>query len=76
MIYNLIYSDGKSGTTFAKRFAMPAVTRDKEYNLDLGNPNSKVHYLSANPNGEAEIVEVKLTPSSSARKKIFDFDFS
>ncbi|MFN7330110.1 MAG: DNA gyrase/topoisomerase IV subunit A, partial [Bacteroidota bacterium] len=76
MIYNLIYSDGKSGSTFAKRFAMPAITRDKEYDLDQGNPNSKVHYLSANPNGEAEIVEVKLSQSSSARKKIFDFDFT
>ncbi|KXK32010.1 MAG: DNA topoisomerase IV subunit A [Bacteroidetes bacterium OLB12] len=76
MVYNLIYSDGKSGTTFAKRFAMPAIIRDKEYNLDQGNPNSKVHYLSANPNGEAEVVEVKLSQSSTARKKIFDFDFS
>jgi topoisomerase IV subunit A len=44
--------------------------------LDQGNPNSKVHYLSANPNGEAEIVEVKLSQASTARKKIFDFDFS
>ncbi|MCE2895555.1 MAG: DNA gyrase/topoisomerase IV subunit A [Flammeovirgaceae bacterium] len=76
MVYNLVYSDGKGGITYAKRFAMPAITRDKEYNLDMGNPNSKVHYLSANPNGEAEVVEVKLTPASSARKKIFDFDFS
>lgn len=76
MIYNLIYSDGKSGVTFAKRFAMPAIIRDKEYNLDQGNPNSKVHYLSANPNGEAEVVEVKLSQASTARKKIFDFDFS
>ncbi|MCX8491653.1 MAG: DNA gyrase/topoisomerase IV subunit A, partial [Cyclobacteriaceae bacterium] len=76
MIYNLVYSDGKGGITYAKRFTMPAITRDKEYNLDMGNPNSKVHYLSANPNGEAEVVEVKLTPASSARKKIFDFDFS
>lgn len=76
MVYNLIYSDGKSGTTFAKRFNMPAIIRDKEYNLDQGNPNSKVHYLSANPNGEAEVVEVKLSQSSTARKKIFDFDFS
>jgi topoisomerase-4 subunit A len=55
---------------------MPAIIRDKEYNLDQGNPNSKVHYLSANPNGEAEIVEVKLSQASTARKKIFDFDFS
>lgn len=76
MVYNLIYSDGKSGKTFAKRFAMPAIIRDKEYHLDQGNPNSKVHYLSANPNGEAEVVEVKLSQSSTARKKIFDFDFS
>ena len=76
MVYNLIYSDGKSGRTFAKRFAMPAIIRDKEYNLDQGNPNSKVHYLSANPNGEAEVVEVKLSQASTARKKIFDFDFS
>ncbi len=76
MVYNLVYSDGKGGITYAKRFAMPAITRDKEYNLDMGNPNSKVHDLSANPNGEAEVVEVKLTPASSARKKIFDFDFS
>jgi topoisomerase-4 subunit A len=76
MVYNLIYSDGKSGKTFAKRFAMPAIIRDKEYPLDQGNPNSKVHYLSANPNGEAEVVEIKLSQSSTARKKIFDFDFS
>ncbi|MEJ0055379.1 MAG: DNA gyrase/topoisomerase IV subunit A [Bacteroidota bacterium] len=76
MVYNLIYSDGKSGKAFAKRFAMPAIIRDKEYNLDQGNPNSKVQYLSANPNGDAEVVEVKLSQSSTARKKIFDFDFS
>ena len=76
MVYNLIYGDGKSGATFAKRFNMPAIIRDKEYNLDQGHPNSKVHYLSANPNGEAEVVEVKLSQSSTARKKIFDFDFS
>ena len=76
MVYNLIYSDGKSGRTFAKRFAMPAIIRDKEYNLDQGNPNSKVQYLSANSNGEAEVVEVKLSQASTAHKKIFDFDFS
>lgn len=76
MVYNMIYSDGKSGKSFAKRFAMPAIIRDKEYDLTSGNPNSKLYYLSANPNGEAEIVEVKLSQASTARKKIFDFDFS
>jgi topoisomerase-4 subunit A len=76
MVYNMIYSDGKSGKSFAKRFTMPGIIRDKEYALDQGNPNSKVHYLSSNPNGEAEVVEVKLNPSSTARKKVFEFDFS
>lgn len=76
MIYNVIYSDGKSGRTFAKRFAIPGVIRDKEYDLTQGNPNSRIHYVSGNPNGEAEVVEVKLNPSSKARKKIFEYDFS
>ena len=76
MVFNLIYTDGKSGKAFAKRFAMPAIIRDKEYVLHQGNPNSRVVYLSANPNGEAEVVEVKLNPSSTARKKVFEFDFS
>jgi topoisomerase-4 subunit A len=76
MVYNMIYSDGKSGKGFAKRFTMPGIIRDKEYILDQGNPNSKVHYLSSNPNGEAEVVEVKLLPSSTARKKVFEYDFA
>jgi topoisomerase IV subunit A len=76
MTYNVIYSDGKSGRTFAKRFNLPGVTRDKEYDLTQGHPNSKIHYVSGNPNGEAEIVEVKLSPASTARKKIFEYDFA
>src|SRR5687767_7696664 len=76
MTYNVIYSDGKSGKTFAKRFNLPGVTRDKEYDLTQGHPNSKIHYVTGNPNGEAEIVEVKLSPASTARKKIFEYDFS
>jgi topoisomerase-4 subunit A len=76
MTYNVIYSDGKSGKTFAKRFNLPGVTRDKEYDLTLGHPNSKIHYVTGNPNGEAETVEVKLSPASTARKKIFEYDFS
>jgi topoisomerase IV subunit A len=76
MTYNVIYSDGKSGRTFAKRFNLPGVTRDKEYDLTQGHPNSKIHYVTGNPNGEAETVEVKLSPACTARKKIFEYDFS
>lgn len=76
MVYNMIYTDGKGGVTYAKRFNIPGVTREKEYPLAGESPNSKVHYLSANPNGEAQLVEVKLSQSSTARKKVFDFDFT
>src|SRR5690606_32567871 len=70
-IYNAMYLDGKSGRTFAKRFAVTGVTRDKEYDVTKGSPRSKVIYFSANENGEAEVVTVNLTSSSSAKKKVF-----
>lgn len=73
--YNLIYVDSKTARTMAKRFQVTAITREKEYDLTAGNPNSKILYFSANPNGESEVVNVQLTPGSKARKKVFDFDF-
>src|SRR5688572_23445535 len=73
--YNMIYSDGKGGMSYAKRFNVTGVTRDKEYDLTRGDEKSKVHYLSVNPNGEAEMVRIILTPGSSARIKEFDFSF-
>lgn len=73
--YNMMYLDGKSGRTFAKRFNVTAITRDKEYDLTQGSKGSKVLYFTSNPNGESEIVQVQLTLSSTAKKKQFDFDF-
>ena len=73
--YNLIYSDGKGGVSYAKRFNITGVTRDKEYDLTRGDEKSRVHYLSVNPNGEAEVVKIVLTPGCSARIKEFDFYF-
>jgi topoisomerase-4 subunit A len=73
--YNMIYSDGKGGMSYAKRFNVTGVTRDKEYDLTKGDEKSKVHYLTVNPNGEAEVVKIVLTPGSSARIKEFDFYF-
>ena len=76
MTFNLIYLDAKTGRSMVKRFNVTAITRDKEYDLTKGAKGSKVHYLTANPNGEAEVVTVKLTAGASARKKVFDFDFA
>jgi topoisomerase-4 subunit A len=73
--YNMIYLDGKSGVSYAKRFNVTGVTRDKEYDLTKGSERSKVHYLSVNPNGEAEVVRVLLSPNCTARQKEFEFSF-
>ena len=73
--YNMIYVDGKSGISYSKRFNVTGITRDKEYDLTKGEEKSKVHYFSANPNGEAEVVKVVLSPNCSARIKEFDFYF-
>jgi len=73
--YNMIYVDGKTGISFAKRFNVTGVTRDKEYDLTKGSEKSKVHYFSHNANGEAEVVKIILTPGCAAKKKEFDFYF-
>lgn len=75
-IYNAIYRDGKNGSCFVKRFAVPAVTRDKEYDLTQGKPDSQVLWFTANPNGEAGIVKVILRPRPKLKKLIFDYDFA
>lgn len=73
--YNMIYTDGKAGISYAKRFNVTGITRDKEYDLTKGDEKSKVHWLTVNPNGEAEVVRIILSPNSSARIKEFDFYF-
>jgi topoisomerase-4 subunit A len=75
-VYNMIYKDGESGTTYMKRFSVVGVTRDKEYDLTKGSKGSKVLYFSANPNGEAEVVNIQLKPHTKLKKLTFDEDFA
>ena len=75
-IYNLVYLDAKSGISMIKRFPITGVTRDREYDLTMGSPKSKITYFSANENGEAEVITVSLTAQSSAKIKQFDYDFA
>jgi topoisomerase-4 subunit A len=74
--YNMAYLDAKSGRTYVKRFNVSAITRDREYDLTKGAPSSKIHYFAAHPNGEAEVVQVQLTQSSTAKVKQFDYNFA
>ncbi|NUM31445.1 MAG: DNA gyrase/topoisomerase IV subunit A [Bacteroidetes bacterium] len=75
-VYNAIYFDSNTRKYFSKRFSITGVTRDKEYDITQGKQGSKIIYLSANPNGEAEIVTIQLSNMSKARNKIFDFNFA
>ncbi|OCX51833.1 DNA topoisomerase IV [Mucilaginibacter sp. PPCGB 2223] len=75
-VYNMIYRDGGNGTSYIKRFSVLGVTRDKEYDLTKGTKGSKMLYFSANPNGEAEVVNIQLKPHSKLKKLQFDQDFA
>ncbi len=74
--YNMVYLDGKTGRSMAKRFNVKAITRDKAYDLTTGQKGSKLLYFTANPNGESEVISVLLSQSSRARKKSFEYDFN
>lgn len=75
-VYNVIYRDGKAGSVFMKRFPVTGVTRDKVYDLTKGTKESQILYFSANPNGEAETVEVQLKPMPGLRKVQWDLNFA
>ncbi len=73
-VYNMIYRDGKSGPTLAKRFRVGGVTRDKNYDLTRGTPGTKVLYFKVSPDETAENLTITLRATARARKKTFDFD--
>ncbi|WP_395617548.1 DNA gyrase/topoisomerase IV subunit A [Aquirufa sp.] len=75
-VYNLVYLDGKSGTSYVKRFKVTSVTRDREYKVSSDNAKSKLTYFSANENGEAEVIQISLTANCTAKIKQFDYDFA
>ena len=75
-IYNAVYRDGRKGYYYIKRFNVPAITRDREYDLTAGTEGSRVVYFTANPNGEAEVIKVTLDPAPKLKKIFFDKDFS
>ena len=75
-IYNAVYRDGKKGFYYIKRFNVPAITRDREYDITTGTPGSRVCYFTANPNGEAEVIKVTLDPAPKLKRIFFDKDFS
>lgn len=74
-IYNTVYQDGREGPYYVKRCALTGLTRDKEYSLGRGSNGTRILYLSANPNGEGEVIRVYHKPRARLKKLTFDFDF-
>ena len=74
--YNLIYRDGKNGTSFMKRFKVSGVIRDKEYNLTQGKESSELLYFSSNTKGIADVVTIHLRKRASIKKIRWEVDFA
>ncbi len=75
-IYNVCYKDGDTKVSYIKRFNVTGTVRDREYDVTMGTPKSRVSYFTANTNGEAEVVKVTLKPNDKLRRLQFDRDFS
>ncbi|MBO6097634.1 MAG: DNA gyrase/topoisomerase IV subunit A, partial [Bacteroidales bacterium] len=75
-IYNVIYREGKGPAHYAKRFNITSVTRDKEYDITTGAPESKILWFTVNHNGEAETVKINLRPKKGLKKTQLEWDFA
>lgn len=75
-VYNVVYSDGKSKVAFVKRFNVLSLIRDKEYDVTIGTPGSKILYFTANYNSEAEKIGVYLSSLAKAKNKFFEYNFA
>jgi len=75
-IYNVIYREGKGPTHYAKRFAITSITRDNDYDITTGAPDSKILWFTVNHNGEAETVKINLKPKKGLKKLQMEWDFS
>jgi topoisomerase-4 subunit A len=75
-IYNVVYYDGQTGFTMMKRSPVTGISRDKEYSFIKEHKNSKILYMTANPNGEAEMIKVYLKPRPRLKSLVLEMDFS
>ena len=74
-IYNAVYRDGATNACYIKRFNVTSITHDREYDVTMGTPGSKILYFTANPNGEAEVIKVTFRPNPKLKRISMDKDF-
>jgi topoisomerase-4 subunit A len=77
-IYNMIYLDKETNTTYAKRFQIDGgFTRDKAYFLAGKSDKNQVLYLAIqHPSEKPEVAKIKLKEGQGARKTDISFDFA
>ncbi|MFT5467962.1 MAG: topoisomerase-4 subunit A [Verrucomicrobiales bacterium] len=78
-VYHMVYRDGRDGNTYAKRFQISGITRDKVYELGLGRPGSRVFYFRVHESEELaslDVVRVHIKPAPRLRTLQLDFDFN
>ncbi len=72
-IYTVIYRDGRAGRTFAKRFRMGGITRDKAYAITQGTPGSRILYFAKHDTeaeSDAQNLAVHLKPALYLRNLV------
>ena len=76
-IYNVVYRDGKNGPYMIKRFNITSVMRDKQYDVTQGKDGSKIVYMTANINGEAETIRITIkSRNREAKTMSFEKNFA
>ena len=76
-IYNVVYRDGKGGPFMIKRFNITSVMRDKQYDITQGKEGSKIMYMTANINGEAETIRITIrSRNREAKTMSFEKNFA
>ena len=74
--FNVVYQDGAFGKFYVKRFNITSIIRSKEYDITQGTKGSKIVYLSVNPNGEAEVINVSLKSAPRMKTNRMEYDFA
>ena len=70
-VYHLLYRDGRQGRTYAKRFTVDGVTREKVYDLTKGTKDSRVLLLSVHESktkADQATAVIHLKPALRLRK--------
>ncbi len=75
MIYNVVYLNNSDKKSYIKRFSIESIIRDKIYPIAKNIDQSKILYITGNPNSESETIKVNLHFKAKAKIKEYEYDF-